>query len=984
MLFRRCYFILVVVLGLANLAMGQEPLLRHYTQIDQLPSNTVYDIAQTREGFLWIATENGLCRYDGHRFQRFHFDELKDDVIIRVKAHGDTIGVQNLSQELIFIDNNGNLIRKLAGGKEGILNWEIDQKANVWVGQQRIGYRGGRIGVVPPGESTVNIVDENSLYLLSMEWSQGPQPGNLLVGGSKGLRAISTEVPGYQIEQVFEIRDELIALRFFFPDNHIFFACREEKLERMGANLLMGFNGSNIQPVRLEGVSATQFYDLRRTSQGILYLATDNGVWELTGLAPFHYQAKEQILAQEQISCIFEDREGNIWFASLSQGMYKLPFPIPRRFPLPLSIRSTVNNHFVDLINVNDSAILAVTNNGNLIHYDENELQNLTSVPIPFPDLRGIFSTPNHHFLFGPSELIRVDRTTDAARLNLTNYTRTNQTFKYLYNVKTMASDGNRLWMGSHGDVIEFPIASTEGEAIHESRTHAMSFDFHRDLLWLGCGSGLYAYQGGETELYRDGRGRSLDKFVNHILLGEDSLVLVGTQGNGLWKVEGDRLEQIPAPPNSDFKSVIDMVRDGPLVWIITDRGVFRLDIRENFWMRVAQQIPNPQALALTRSHIWVSAFDHVIQIPREQSNDLPFKLRVEEINLFDENGAPLPFAAEMPARTDRLELTFSALSFRRPATYQYRINDRPWQNIGAASLTLASLSPGGYNIELRGILDNGLTTAKTRVEFKIAYPFHQTSGFFVLLGLGTVLLTFGLVTLRNRQRVRNIRREQQTTELQEQITDLQLQALRAQINPHFVFNSMNAIQHLLLDEQEEKALVYLADFARLIRMAFESAPEHLISLTREIEFIRLYLRLEELRFRDRVTVELTVDEALDTDALKVPGMTVQPFVENAFVHGLMHKEDPGHLQVHFGPSTRPGFLHCRIEDDGVGREMAEELGAWRKEHQSLGISITQERLELTSQLLERDRFEFEIEDLKDSQGRPQGTRVHLFIPTST
>ncbi|SOD90561.1 tetratricopeptide repeat protein [Spirosoma fluviale] len=207
-----------------------------------------------------------------------------------------------------------------------------------------------------------------------------------------------------------------------------------------------------------------------------------------------------------------------------------------------------------------------------------------------------------------------------------------------------------------------------------------------------------------------------------------------------------------------------------------------------------------------------------------------------------------------------------------------------------------------------------------------------------------------------------------------------ELAALRAQMNPHFIFNCLNSIKLYASDNEAAKASVYLTKFARLIRLVLENSRSERVSLQNELEALRLYCDMEIMRFKDKLICQITVEEGLDAEFVEIPPLLIQPYVENAIWHGLMHKENGGTvwIRVAQAPSDQ---LQVTITDDGVGRSQAARLASKSADkRKSFGMKMTSERLDLINQVYQTDTTVV-IEDLMDAHHQPSGTRVVLHIP---
>ena len=261
-------------------------------------------------------------------------------------------------------------------------------------------------------------------------------------------------------------------------------------------------------------------------------------------------------------------------------------------------------------------------------------------------------------------------------------------------------------------------------------------------------------------------------------------------------------------------------------------------------------------------------------------------------------------------------------------------------------------------------------------------------AGILTLLLLGFIIFRNILLKRRNEAHRREIAEnelqlqklesEKRQEELQHKAKELEMQALRAQMNPHFIFNCLSSINRFILKNESEPASDYLTKFSRLIRMVLNNSKRELISLDDELEMLQLYLEMERMRFKYSFDYKISFKNETDFENVFIPPLLLQPFAENAIWHGLMNKEGPGHLTVLL--SKEDSKLTCIIEDNGVGRAKAAELKSKSAERKkSLGLQITKERLSL----LNGDSIEttfFEVEDLFDDKGNALGTRVILKI----
>jgi len=263
-----------------------------------------------------------------------------------------------------------------------------------------------------------------------------------------------------------------------------------------------------------------------------------------------------------------------------------------------------------------------------------------------------------------------------------------------------------------------------------------------------------------------------------------------------------------------------------------------------------------------------------------------------------------------------------------------------------------------------------------------ISPAFWNTYWFRIIAVLCTVTLFYGLIRWRLHQkfksRLHRSDKEKQFAELKEKASQLEMETLRSQMNPHFIFNCLSSINRFILKNKTEEASDYLTKFSRLIRMVLNNSKQSFISLEDELETLRLYLEMERLRFKNSFDYSFTYNNSVDVNNIFIPPLLLQPFAENAIWHGLMHKHEKGSLNFDF--YTEEKLLICIITDNGVGRERAELLKSKSAEKQkSMGLKITTKRLSLLNNNSNQQTF-FTIEDLADENGNAIGTRVHLKI----
>ncbi|MEM9919296.1 MAG: two-component regulator propeller domain-containing protein [Bacteroidota bacterium] len=336
----------------------------------------------------------------------------------------------------------------------------------------------------------------------------------------------------------------------------------------------------------------------------------------------------------------------------------------------------------------------------------------------------------------------------------------------------------------------------------------------------------------------------------------------------------------------------------------------------------------------------------------------------------------------ELPHTINDLQFDFVGIDYAQaPAVrYQWKMSGRFEDWLPAterSTATFSNLPPGDYAFIVKAS-DGELETVPLEIPIRITPPFWQTAWFqWSVLGLGLLLL-FGLFRQRlNRVKARAAQ-ERERLELEKNLLQLEQKALQLQMNPHFIFNALNTIQSQINATDHRNARYQLAKFAKLMRGILENSRSEKILLEEEVRLLENYLAIEAFSRGHSFEYAVTVDERLDVEQVLIPPMMLQPFVENAIIHGVAHLSGQGRVLVGFRQKGR--LLECTVEDNGIGRQAAQARRSQQAEgHRSVALEVTQERLAL---LGGENGKGLQIEDIRDESGAVAGTIVRLLLPT--
>ncbi len=424
-------------------------------------------------------------------------------------------------------------------------------------------------------------------------------------------------------------------------------------------------------------------------------------------------------------------------------------------------------------------------------------------------------------------------------------------------------------------------------------------------------------------------------------------------------------------------------------LWVLTDLGIDTFDPESGMLRKTSWNIGIPKSshllflqedqVAITWNLGGVAIFNvNLLQAEHKPPRPYLTNVRVRDQSVLSGTaveGKDISFQT----RRDYLSFEYSALGFINPKEFAYKLEgvDQDWvQTSQRRTVTYSNLKPGQYILLLKARNAGRHWSEDQQISFELLPQWWETLWFrgliLWLIGLITYLLyRWRLYTVRQRDRIKS--------DFQQRLNEVEMQALRSQMNPHFLFNSLNSIQHFIIKNQPKEAVDYLNRFSRLVRLILQHSRAKLVTLKEELDALRLYLDLENLRFKNKFSYEIVIDEDINQNDIEIPPMLIQPFVENAIWHGLLHKTEPGKITIKI--MQRGEHLTCMVEDDGIGRAASGTIRAKSNQHRkSMGMSITQNRLDIINHE-QRGRAAVDIKDLWYEDGRSKGTRVEITLP---
>ncbi len=505
------------------------------------------------------------------------------------------------------------------------------------------------------------------------------------------------------------------------------------------------------------------------------------------------------------------------------------------------------------------------------------------------------------------------------------------------------------------------------------------------NYILFGTSTGLYKYE--KDSLYQVTPSvESLNTSIQDIYYdSEHNRTIIATNSKGVTIISDNKTDQLTKKQelSSNTCYAIEPWSDSYL--IATNKGLDKIFLRdgefivENLNPLLGIKKGKINDIEIIDSNIYLGTDKGMLSFNSKALKDTSIKPRLvlEQIMINDSIYSNLK---SLGYKQNNLRLGFTGISFSDygDLSYEYRSNSGPWVPIDNRNLEIKNLAPGQHNIELRTKGSSDLWSDSKQVSLYIKPPFYKTIPFLILVISIIGLIIYLAVGKRiksiekafNKERnIFNAKQEKMT--LEKQMVELEQKALRMQMNPHFVFNALNTIKGYYSGGETKEANKYISQFSKLLRLILEN-DKRLITLEKEIEIIRLYAGLIQLRYVDVFSFKIIVDPELNVREVGIPTLILQPLVENAIIHGLAPMNESGELLIEFEKNSNR--LVCKVIDNGIGysKSLNKNLNGKKT---SKAIQITKERIALENNYSVTN--DFMIRDRLNSKG----TEVVINLP---
>jgi sensor histidine kinase YesM len=493
----------------------------------------------------------------------------------------------------------------------------------------------------------------------------------------------------------------------------------------------------------------------------------------------------------------------------------------------------------------------------------------------------------------------------------------------------------------------------------------------------MGTGTFIYHLNGAWEELTDEG-----EHILSNSLSYKNGIVWASTVSSGIYGIIDKKIKYRFNTKNILSENKTRIVKaSGEFIWLNTDKNLYAINYKTNAYSKygVYQSISPKDInnIELYKNTIYLATNKGLFFFPDKMvwKNNIIPNIKITFVTL---NDSILNFKKnlELLYTNTNLKINFSgvALKSKQDFSYQYRLIglDSNWIKVSPTTpyVLFSQVPSGNFVFQLKLINENGVQSKTATLYIFVSTPFWQQLWFYLIV----IIMVAGFVALLFIKRISHIKRR---SELRNKVTASQLTALKSQMNPHFLFNTLNSLQDLILKHDIKNSNFYLNKFSHLMRDVLEVSGKDEIILSKEIKMLDTYLELEKLRFGEEFTFTIKTSENLDLDHLVLPPMIIQPFIENSIKHGLLHKKGIKLIEVDF---KMEDILICTILDNGIGRKKSEEIkNRSGRIHQSFATEATEKRIELLN-TFNNKKYSFEIIDM-DINNISNGTKVIIKIP---
>ena len=946
------------------IVFAQEP----YTVLLQsqmgLPSDIVYNLSQDNNGYIWLATQEGLVKYDGFQFKVFrsNFQTSAAGSEIKHDKYG-RVWYENFDGFIYYVENDEIQVFN-QNAPSGYVNYGITD-LHLFVIQKK--------GIDVFDLKTLKLIKTFVIDINELEHA------NTL---NQEFYCIIDHIV-YKIDKKLQLttssffKDKKLKVKYVFPfKNKLYVVSKNNE-----SNKLYFFD-SNLQFLNSINIPSITYIQGSNVIDGVIWLHTPKGIYAFSdkGMTLF----KKGLFTNSSTSDILKDHQSNLWISTLNQGVLIVPKLEDRVFGMepyvPLKILDDKNSYIIgdkngNLLLLNETFKIQTILKKDKENLPFNYIYKDTLSKITIFTGSGFSVALNNNFKKSINYNIALKEVT---RLDDKYYAFAASGLCGLYlnpkaNTSLVSKWDSIFKINQDKDLSQI---SRLKKAV---RSKSLDYDLENERLLFATNIGLFEINPTkEQEILYNNQPVYAERVIN---CGPNFIILDSKRN--LYKLlPNNEFVNLTNTWNLPLNDIRKIKKSNNNLILISSEFIYIYDILDDKINKIDFHIKGNRIndILLINKYLIALTNEGVIRLNLYSERKKPnviFKINEVQINGIKKNFSK---KIALDYNENDLKINFSILEYSEIKTpIYYRINKNEWILINSETRTLQfpSLSTGIYDIEF--LLND--TIQQENINLEIVTPFWKKWWFYTLLTMTISVLLWLYFKWQYDLMKNQIQLLNEKVSLEKNLSKSMLASIKSQMNPHFFYNALNTIQAYIFTNNKIKANDYLAKFSKLTRNILELSEKETISLSEEIQTLNLYLELEKMRFSDSFIYNINTNNISDLESIEIPPMIIQPYVENAIKHGLLHRENEKKLKINFQIQTN--ILKVTIEDNGIGRKKSFELNKIKNtKHTSFSTQANAKRLEILNQGA-TNKIGVEILDKVNSHNEAVGTIVIIYIPVN-
>jgi ligand-binding sensor domain-containing protein len=947
-------------------AYSQEYTHKRYNTENGLPANETFHIIQDKKGFIWIAHNQGVSKYNGYSFTNFDTeDNLPENTTLEIfEDKKGRIWFISLMGKLSWFSNNkihtykyNEIINRYTNNSTSPVkqSFYVDNNDNVYISFYNMPIikidKEGKLQELKHNNKILNIKKIDSTKTLFSSHMQTLD--SILIDNGRNVTALYTG----HIDSNGKIKISCMP----YGNGYIFSFANRSMI-----------------------IKNNQIADIKITKTEQIWASADNGgnIWisnmwngikaykdRLLKVPEFH------ILKQKTVTSVLNDSEGGYWFTTLNDGIFYYPSLLIKS----ITTLDRLKAKSISQIEPHNGVVYFAGNHSELYTYND------TSFTVSH-------YSHKHHKQYRMIKNLKNTLIISSYGNNLqTTFVKNS---KILHKENTIFYDAVELrnnFLLYNQKITQFNRTNFVLNDLSKNIGKVNSVLKHSDsIYYIGTRSGLLIQNTNNNSVTT--AYSSITKGKNIVTLEKDIYgnIYAGTKNSGVLIFNNDKkviLDSKSGLTNNCINS-IKCIND--TIWVATNYGLNRIKLNPENQSIISNGIFTKEDGLSSNQVLDIEIYKNKVYTGTGKGlsvfntdlcvkNTTPPPVYIKGIKVMNRDTTLLK-QYHFPYNKNNIEISFVGLNYKRDKAlkYKYRLKGASniWKETTNTYIQYPFLSHGDFIFQVVAINNSGVESSKAaELSITIEKPYYRTPLFFIIIALSTIVIISLIAWLIFYIRLREARK---ADNLEKQLNYYRQKALSAQMNPHFLYNSLNSVQNYILKNDKIKSSDYLSKFGLLMRRILTNSESPLIKLSEEVMALKLYIDMELMRFDNSFEYTIDIDNDISIDNIMVPPLIIQPYVENAIHHGLRLQEGDKQLKIRI--TKNDNRIHIQIIDNGIGRNMANKIKSQSpNEHVSYGTNITKKRLSLLKELHRRS-VSVTTKDIVDENSNPSGTMVSIVI----